>query len=116
MIRHWFDRNDVASYGFDHTKYKSITTLINKVKKPSKDMKKAFPKILEKDNMLDRIIEIRDARMREYLQNNRENIRQEVENICTAELDRMRKLAQQGVQPYKRLWEIRTQVTGKNTI
>ena len=116
MIRHWFDRNDVASYGFDHTKYKSITTLINKVKKPSKDMKKVFPKILEKDNVLDRIIEIRDARMREYLQNNRENIRQEVENICTAELDRMRKLAQQGVQPYKRLWDIRTQVTGKNTI
>lgn len=116
MIRHWFDRNDVASYGFDHTKYKSITTLINKVKKPSKDMKKVFPKILEKDNMLDHIIEIRDARMREYLQNNRENIRQEVENICTAELDRMRKLAQQGVEPYRRLWDIRTQVTGKNTI
>lgn len=113
MIRHWFDRNNIASFGFDHTKYKSINTLINKVKKPSKEMKKIFPKIVEKDNMLHRIIEIRDSRMREYLQNNRENIRQEVENICTAELDRMRRLAQQGIQPYKRLWEIRTKVIDK---
>jgi hypothetical protein len=79
-------------------------------------MKKVFPKFLEKDNMLNRVIEIRDARMREYLQNNRENIRQEVENICVAELDRIRRMAQQGVQPYKRLWEIRTQVTGKTSI
>lgn len=116
MVRHWFDRNDIASYDFDHNKYKSVTTLISKVKKPSKEMKKVFPKFLEKDNMLNRVIEIRDARMREYLQNNRENIRQEVENICVAELDRMHRLAQQGVQPYKRLWEIRTQVTGKTSI
>lgn len=113
MIRHWFDRNNILSYGFDHTKYKSVTTLINKVKKPTKEMKKVFPQFLEKDNMLDRIIEIRDSRMREYLQNNRENIRQEVENICTAELDRMRKLAEKGEQPYKRLWNIRMQVMGK---
>lgn len=112
MVRDWFDRNDIASYGFDHRQYKSVTTLINKVKKPSKEMKKVFPQILEKDKMLDRIIEIRDARMREYLQVNRDNIRQEVENICTAELDRMRKLANEGVQPYKRLWEIRKKFVG----
>ncbi len=112
MVRHWFDRNDIASHGFDHTKYKSVTTLITKVKKPSKKMKKVFPKFIEKDDMLDRIIEIRDKRMREYLQNNRENIRQEVENICTAELKRIKNLAEQGVQPYKRIWDIRKQVTG----
>lgn len=113
MIRHWFDRNNIASFGFDHTKYKSVTTLIKKVKKPSKEMKKIFPQFLERDKMFNRIIEIRDARMREYLQVNRDNIRQEVENICTSELDRMRRLAEEGAQPYKRLWEIRKQVTGK---
>lgn len=113
MIRHWFIRNNIQSYGFDHTKYKSVTTLINKVIKPSKTMKKVFPQFLEKDNMLDRIIDIRDARMREYLQNNRDNIRQEVENICTAELNKMRKFAEQGVQPYKKLWDIRKQVNSK---
>lgn len=110
LVRHWFDRNNVSNYGFHHSKYKSVSSLISKVKKPNKSMKKVFPKIREKDQLLDQVIEIRNRRMEEYLQNNRDNIRQEVENICVQELERMQDLAQQGVQPYKRLWTLRQNV------
>ncbi|MCQ2199132.1 MAG: type IV secretory system conjugative DNA transfer family protein [Paludibacteraceae bacterium] len=110
MLRHWFDRNDIASKGFDHRKYKSISALIRKVMKPSKKMKSVFPQYRAKDDLLDKVIEIRDNRMREYLQNNRDSIKQEAENICTAELNRMKELAEQGVQPYQRLWTMRQNV------
>lgn len=110
MLRHWFDRNDIASKGFDHSKYKTLSTLIRKVRKPSKKMKDVFPVYLAKDELFNKVCEIRDNRMREYLQNNRDCIRREAENICIAELDRMKELAEQGVQPYKRLWNIRQNV------
>ena len=74
-----FDSNDIASKGFDHHKYKTLSTLIRKVRKPSKKMKEVFPSILAKDELFNKVCEIRDTRMREYLQNNRECIRQEAE-------------------------------------
>lgn len=109
MIRLWFIRNDVASLGIDHTKYHSVTTLIRKVTKKEE----TFAQILKEDSLFNDIKRIRNKRMEEYLQNNRECIRQEVENICVLELERIKSLAAQGVQPYKRLWEIRERVMGE---